>query len=156
MQIFPLPASETRIAVAGQAGAFAPAAAPMERLLKTTANPELKGGSSATTRIISAGEIFADGTMIELISGSSGLDKPAFLLWDGKKASVGTHIKHGGWTYQVPELIQIVSGQRSSLLDVATTIQPATCLPQSPICLCNVIYNGDQGFSPAFHQHLVG
>jgi hypothetical protein len=42
--------------------------------------------------------------MIELASGSSGLDKPDFLLWDGKKASVGTHIKHGGRTYEVPEL----------------------------------------------------
>ncbi len=75
-----------------------------EVALNTKANPEVKGGSNATKRIISAGEIFADGTMIELVAGSSGLDKPDFLLWDGKKATVGTHIKHGGRTYEVPEL----------------------------------------------------
>ncbi|MGB6840747.1 MAG: hypothetical protein WBE16_07135, partial [Candidatus Sulfotelmatobacter sp.] len=72
--------------------------------MNTKANPKVKGGSNATKRIISAGEVFADGTMIELVSGSSGLDKPDFLLWDGKKASVGTHIKHGRRTYEVPEL----------------------------------------------------
>lgn len=42
--------------------------------------------------------------MIELVSGSSGLDKPHFLLWEGKKSSVGAHIKHDGRTYEVPEL----------------------------------------------------
>jgi hypothetical protein len=72
--------------------------------LNTKANREVKGGSNATKRTISAGEIFADGTMIELVSGSSGLVKPDFLLWNGKKASVGTHIKHGGRTYEVPKL----------------------------------------------------
>jgi hypothetical protein len=72
--------------------------------LNTKAKPEVKGGSNATKRIISAGEIFADGTMIELVSGSSGLDKPDFLLWNGEKASVGTHIRHGGRTYEVPKL----------------------------------------------------
>ena len=72
--------------------------------LKTKARTNAKSGSNARKRIISAGEIFADGTMIELVSGSSGLDKPDFLLWNGKKASVGTHIKHGGRTYEVPEL----------------------------------------------------
>ena len=75
-----------------------------EVALNTKANREVKGGSNATNRIISAGEIFADGSMIELVSGSSALDKPDFLLWNGKKATVGTHIKHGGRTYEVPEL----------------------------------------------------
>lgn len=72
--------------------------------MNTKAYPKVKGGSNATKRIITAGEIFADGTMIELVSGSSGLDKPDFLRWNGKKATVGTHIKHGGRTYEVPEL----------------------------------------------------
>ena len=75
-----------------------------EVALNTKVNPGVKGGSNATKRIISAGEIFPDGTMIELVAGSSGLDKPDFLLWDGKKASIGTHFKHGGRTYEVPEL----------------------------------------------------
>ena len=73
--------------------------------MNTKANPKPNSGSNATNRcILSAGEIFADGTMIELVSGSSGLDKPDLLLWNGKKAAVGTHIKHGGRTYEVPEL----------------------------------------------------
>jgi hypothetical protein len=72
--------------------------------LNTKANAEVKGGSNATKRIISAGEIFADGTMIELVSGSAGRDNPDFLLWSGKKATLGTHIKHGGQIYEVPEL----------------------------------------------------
>jgi hypothetical protein len=75
-----------------------------EAALNPKANPAVKGGSNATKGIISAGEIFADCTMIELVSGSSGLDKPDFLLWNGKRATVGTHIKHGGRTYEVPEL----------------------------------------------------
>ena len=72
--------------------------------MNTKAYPKVKGGSNATKRIITAGEIFADGTMIELVSGSSGLHKPDFLRWSGKKATVGTHIKHGGRTYEAPEL----------------------------------------------------
>ena len=72
--------------------------------MSTKVNPEVKSGSNATKRTISAGETFTDGMMIELVSGSSGLDKPDFLLWNGKKASVGTHIKHGGRTYEAPEL----------------------------------------------------
>ena len=73
--------------------------------MNTKASPEVKGGSIATQRIISAGEIFADGTMIELVSGSSELDKPDFLLWNGRKATVATHIKHGGRTFEPPELV---------------------------------------------------
>src|ERR1039458_6599125 len=54
--------------------------------LNTKAKPKANSGSNVTNRcILSAGEIFADGTMIELVSGSSGLDKPDFLLWNGKK-----------------------------------------------------------------------
>ena len=74
--------------------------------MNTKAKPKANSGSNATNRcIFSAGEIFADGTMIELVSGSSGLDKPDFLLWNGKKATVGAHIEHGGRTYEVPELV---------------------------------------------------
>lgn len=69
--------------------------------LKTKA----KSVADATNRcILSAGEIFADGTMIELVSGSSGLNKPDFLLWNGRKARVGHRIEHGGRTYEVAEL----------------------------------------------------
>jgi hypothetical protein len=76
-----------------------------EVALNTKANPKAKRGANATKRYIpSAGEIFADGTMIELVSGSSALNKPELLLWKGRKTTVGPHIEHGGQTYEVPQL----------------------------------------------------
>jgi hypothetical protein len=81
------------------------AAAQKEVALNTTAKPNAKSGSNATNRcIISAGEIFADGAMIDLVSGSSGLNKPDLLLWHGSKSTVGPRVKHGGCIYEAPEL----------------------------------------------------
>jgi hypothetical protein len=77
--------------------------------LKTKAKPNEESGSNATNScIISGGEIFADGAMIELVSGSSGLDKPDLLLWNGSKAIVGPRLEHGGCTYEAPELDRIL------------------------------------------------
>jgi len=42
--------------------------------------------------------------MIELVSGSSQLDKPNLLIWNGFKANVGLRVKHDGCTYEGPEL----------------------------------------------------
>jgi hypothetical protein len=73
--------------------------------LNTTAKPDAKSGSNATKScIISAGEIFGDGAMIELVSGSSEPDKPDLLLWNGSKAIVGSRVEHGGCIYEPPEL----------------------------------------------------
>lgn len=73
--------------------------------LKTDAKPKARSGSNTTNRsIISAGEIFADGAVIELVSGSSGLNKPGLLLWKGHKATVGPRVEHGGCIYEAPEL----------------------------------------------------
>lgn len=55
--------------------------------------------------IISAGEIFADGAIIELVSGSSAANKPDLLLWNGRTARVGPRIEHGGRTFEAPELV---------------------------------------------------
>lgn len=74
--------------------------------MNSKARTNAKRGSNATNScIISAGEIFADGAMIELISGSSGLNKPDCLLWNGRKATVGPRVKHGGCIYEAPELV---------------------------------------------------
>jgi hypothetical protein len=54
--------------------------------------------------IITAGETFPDGAMIELVASSSGLDKPDLLLWDGSKATVGPRVEHGGRIYEAAEL----------------------------------------------------
>jgi hypothetical protein len=73
--------------------------------LNTKAKPNVKSGSNAIDRcIISAGEIFADGAMIELIAGSSVPNKPDVLLWNGRKATVGARVKHGDCIYEAPEL----------------------------------------------------
>jgi hypothetical protein len=61
--------------------------------------------SDETKTFFSAGESFADGAMIELISGSS---KPNLLLWKGRKANVGARVEHGGCTYEAPELDPIL------------------------------------------------
>ena len=61
-------------------------------------------GTAAKHCIITAGEIFADGAMIELVSGSSGLSKPDLLLWDGSKATVGPRVEDGGCVYEAAEL----------------------------------------------------
>jgi hypothetical protein len=73
--------------------------------LNTKAKGNAKSRSNATDScIISAGEIFADGSMIELIAGSSVLNKPDVLLWNSRKATVGARVKHGGCIYEAPEL----------------------------------------------------
>jgi hypothetical protein len=73
--------------------------------LTSRAKTNPKTGSNKTRScIISAGEIFADGAMIELVSGSSGLNKPNLLLWNGRKATVGTRVQHGGHSYEAREL----------------------------------------------------
>ena len=61
--------------------------------------------SNATNRcIVTNGEIFADGAMIDLVSGSSSLNKVDLLLWNGSKATVGRRVEHGGCIYEAPEL----------------------------------------------------
>lgn len=64
-----------------------------------------ESGSIATDScIFSAGEKFADGAMSELVSSSSGRNKPDLLLWDGNTAVVGPRVQHDGRIYEAPEL----------------------------------------------------
>ena len=63
------------------------------------------GAANTTHTFFSAGESFADGWMIELISGSS---KPNLLLWNGRKANVGARVEHGDCTYEAPDLDPIL------------------------------------------------
>jgi len=83
------------------------AGAQEETALNTKAIPNAKSGSNATKCcIISAGEIFGDGAMMELVSGSSEPNKPDLLLWNGRKAIVAPRVEHGGCIYEAPELPQ--------------------------------------------------
>jgi hypothetical protein len=73
--------------------------------LNKKVKPNAKRESNATNRcIISSGEIFADGAMIDLVSGSSGPNKPDLILWNGSTATVAPRVEHGGRLYEAPEL----------------------------------------------------
>lgn len=79
--------------------------ASQEVILNGKTKIKAKRESNATNSCINtAGEIFADGAMIELISGSSGLRKPSLLLWNGREANVGPSVEHGGCIYEAPAL----------------------------------------------------
>lgn len=76
-----------------------------EITLNSKAKIKAKRESNETNICINTvGEIFADGAMIELVSGSSGLNKPELLLWNGRKTTAGPRIEHGGCTYEATEL----------------------------------------------------
>lgn len=52
-----------------------------------------------TTRLIATtGEVFADGSTIELIGGQGG--DPSLMLWDGANETVGSRIEHSGRVYK--------------------------------------------------------
>jgi len=65
------------------------AASKQKRKSSRSPRPETQTSSAPgianKNHIISTGETFADGAMIELVSGSSGLNKPALLLWTGNQ-----------------------------------------------------------------------
>jgi hypothetical protein len=80
-----------------------------EIALNTKARGNGKSRSNApNSSIISAGEVFADGAIVELMSSFSRFNKPDLLLWNGRKATVGPHVEHGGCTYEAPELDPIL------------------------------------------------
>ncbi len=55
---------------------------------------------NTTETFFTAGETFADGTIIELVAGSSGLTRPQLLLWNGRKATVAPRVQHAGCIYE--------------------------------------------------------
>jgi hypothetical protein len=67
------------------------------RILSAAASP-------TKNHIISAGEVFGDGAIIEPVASSSSQNKPDLVRWDGRKATVGSGVEHGGLIYEAPEL----------------------------------------------------
>jgi hypothetical protein len=47
-----------------------------------------------------AGEAFDDGTIIELVAGSAGTNRPDLLLWNGTAGTVASQVQHRGHTYE--------------------------------------------------------
>lgn len=73
--------------------------------MKHESSKILETTSDASERCtITAGEIFPDGSMIELVAAAHGFTKPHLLFWNEKKAIVGNRIKHGSHCYEGPEL----------------------------------------------------
>ncbi len=62
----------------------------------------------AMNSIISSGEIFPDGAMIELVSGSSKLNQPQLCLWNGQQATVAPRVQHAGSIYDAPVIDPIL------------------------------------------------
>ena len=83
-----------------------------------------RNGRGATAAIITRpiatmGEIFADGSTIEVIGGTQG-GNPALMLWDGTKETIGARVEHHGHLY---EPLPIESSVLREL------ILPAHCCP---------------------------
>jgi|HubBroStandDraft_5_1064220.scaffolds.fasta_scaffold24318_2 hypothetical protein len=50
------------------------------------------------------GELFPDGSLIELVASSFHASKPDLLLWSGKNVEIGPILSYGGRTYEAPAL----------------------------------------------------
>lgn len=61
-----------------------------------------------TPLVITAGKIFGDGKMIELIRSSDGKG-PSLLAWDGKRATTGHSVECCGSAYEAPDLAPSLS-----------------------------------------------
>ena len=51
-----------------------------------------------------AGEVFPDASVLELVRGPSAPARPALLHWDGRQATVAAEIVVGGYQYVPPEI----------------------------------------------------
>ncbi len=66
-----------------------------------------KDGASCREAIKTAGEIFPDGTTLELIRHTSGGGETSLLRWDGKSATVGQQFEVNGKVYRAQQLNSI-------------------------------------------------
>jgi hypothetical protein len=71
--------------------------------MTTGPRPTSKRQSPKAQVVTTSGEIFADGTVIDLAA-SPDIRRPDLLFWDGKRATVAPRIQHGGIVYEAPEL----------------------------------------------------
>ena len=72
--------------------------------MRTNVKGNGKTSAAVPDRVVTAGEIFSDGTMIELVTGSPQLGKPQLLLWNGHKAKIGSQVAHNGQIYEAAEM----------------------------------------------------
>lgn len=72
-------------------------------LMTTRTRPTSKRQSRKDQVVVTSGEIFPDGKLIDLVA-SADIRRPGLLFWDGKRATVAPRIQHGGIVYEAPEL----------------------------------------------------
>jgi hypothetical protein len=67
--------------------------------------PITNGAAAATVKppIPTIGEVFPNGSMVELIGGDPG-GNPCLMLWDGVSETIGPFIEHGGVKYEPTQL----------------------------------------------------
>ena len=92
--------------------------------------------ATGTRPITTTGEVFADGSMIEMIGGAHD-GKVALMLWDGVKEIVGTRVKHHGQIYEPPPI-------NSTILH--ELILPTRCCPHGSthdllVDICKLLAN---------------
>ena len=76
-----------------------------ELVLSDAVRGSARARSSAKgSTVKTAGEIFPDGALIELVSGSSAPNKPDLLLWNEAKAIIAPRVEHDGRIYEAAEL----------------------------------------------------
>jgi hypothetical protein len=74
-------------------------------LVKATRRPAENKSGTESRILPTAGEIFPDGPVIELVStGSANGNKPSLLFWDGEKALFGPQAEYGGNVYRPLDL----------------------------------------------------
>jgi hypothetical protein len=65
---------------------------------------EEKDGATCREAIETTGEVFPDGTTLELIRRDSGAGETTLLRWDGSSATIGEQFEVNGKIYRAPEL----------------------------------------------------
>src|SRR2546426_6647306 len=65
--------------------------------------------ANVTKIVTTAGEVFSDGAIIELVSGPAGGTKPHMLLWNGITAAVAPRVQYRNFTYEAPALSPSIS-----------------------------------------------
>ena len=84
--------------------------------------------SNGIKTFFSAGEIFADGAMIELVSGAPGLNKPDVLLWNGKRRRLEPPSNTAVALTKYLNWIRVYTGQCGYLPGAALRFSPC------PVC----------------------
>ncbi len=67
-----------------------------ETTVTTSTRPTSERQSPQDRVVATSGEIFSDGTIIDLTA-SAGGGRPDLLLWKGKRATIAPRITYGGW-----------------------------------------------------------